>query len=72
MPPFTCIIKHTDKCCQGKPQVDLREAVVLRFYQNLSFEEIAAIMDASLRAVKMRVSHGVEKLKGLMDEERAV
>ena len=51
-----------------KLPVDLREAVVLRFYQGLSFEEIAAIMDASLSAVKMRVYRGVEKLKGLMDE----
>jgi RNA polymerase sigma-70 factor (ECF subfamily) len=47
---------------------DLREAVVLRFYQDLSFEEIATISDASLSAVKMRVYRGLEQLKRLMEQ----
>ncbi|MBU1398047.1 MAG: RNA polymerase sigma factor [Proteobacteria bacterium] len=54
--------------CLRKLPGDLREAVVLRFYQGLSFEEIAAISDASLSAVKMRVYRGLEQLKQLMNK----
>lgn len=46
--------------------IELREAIVLRFYQDLSFEEIATISDTSLSAVKMRVYRGLERLKSLM------
>ena len=48
---------------------DLREAIVLRFYQDLSFEEIAAISDASVSAVKMRVYRAQERLRALMEKE---
>ena len=48
---------------------DLREAIVLRFYQDLSFEEIAAISDASISAVKMRVYRAQERLRALMEKE---
>jgi len=51
-----------------KLPADLREAVVLRFYQDLSFEEIAAISEASLSAIKMRVYRGLEQLKQLMNK----
>lgn len=49
--------------------IDIREAVVLRFYQDLSFEEIATISDTSLSAVKMRVYRGLERLKLLMEKD---
>jgi RNA polymerase sigma-70 factor (ECF subfamily) len=52
-----------------KLPVDLREAVVLRFYQDLSFEEIAAITNASLSAAKMRVYRGVERVKESMKKD---
>jgi RNA polymerase sigma-70 factor (ECF subfamily) len=58
-------IRRMETCLQKLP-VDLREAVVLRFYQDISFEEIATISDASLSAVKMRVYRGLEQLKRLM------
>ncbi|MBN1663707.1 MAG: sigma-70 family RNA polymerase sigma factor [Deltaproteobacteria bacterium] len=54
--------------CLRKLPVDLREAVVLRFYQDLSFEDVAAISGASVSAVKMRVYRGLERLKQLMEE----
>ncbi len=54
--------------CLRKLPPDLREAVVLKFYQGLSFEEIAAISDASPSAVKMRVYRGLEQLKQLMNK----
>jgi len=48
----------------------LREAVVLRFYQGLSFEEIAEVSGGSLSSAKMNVYRGLEKLRLLMREER--
>jgi len=60
-------IRRLEICLQKLP-ADLREAVVLRFYQDLSFEEIATISDASLSAVKMRVYRGLDQLKQLMNK----
>ena len=54
-----------ESCLQKLP-VDLRKAVILRFYQDLSFEDISIILDASISAVKMRVYRGLEQLKHLM------
>jgi RNA polymerase sigma-70 factor (ECF subfamily) len=48
--------------CLLKLPVDLREAIVLRFYQDLSFEEIAPILGASLSAIKMRMYRGLDQL----------
>ncbi|HOO91159.1 MAG TPA: RNA polymerase sigma factor [Syntrophales bacterium] len=50
----------------------LKEAVVLRFYQDLSFEEIAEISGLSLSAAKMRAYRGLEKLRRLMEEDPVV
>jgi RNA polymerase sigma-70 factor (ECF subfamily) len=50
--------------------VDLRETILLRFQQELTFEEIAAITGGSLSAVKMRIYRGLEKLKSMMDPSR--
>jgi RNA polymerase sigma-70 factor (ECF subfamily) len=51
-----------------KLPVDLREAVILRFYQDIAFEEIATITGTSVSAVKMRVYRGLAKLKQLMGD----
>jgi len=48
----------------------LREAVVLRFYQGFSFEDIAEVSGGSLSSAKMNVYRGLEKLRLLMREER--
>lgn len=45
----------------------LREAVVLRFYDDRSFEEIAIILGVSTSAAKMRVYRGLEKLRKVME-----
>ncbi len=50
-----------------KLPVDMRESIILKFYQDLTFEEIAAITGDSLSAVKRRVYRGLEKLKQLME-----
>ncbi len=54
--------------CLRKLPAELKEAVVLRYYQDLSFEEIAAVTDASVSAVKMRTYRGLERLRALMLE----
>ena len=46
--------------------VDLREAVVLRYMQELSFEEVSQVLGVSLSATKMRVYRGLEKLRDAM------
>jgi RNA polymerase sigma-70 factor (ECF subfamily) len=51
-----------------KLPVDLQEAVILRFYQDIAFEEIATITGASVSAVKMRVYRGLAKLKQRMGD----
>jgi RNA polymerase sigma-70 factor (ECF subfamily) len=46
-----------------------REAVVLRYYQDLAFKDIANILDISLSTAKMRVYRGLEKLADLLKLE---
>jgi len=47
---------------------ELRELLVLRFYQRLSFEAISEITGLSLSAIKMRVYRGLEKLRKYIEE----
>jgi RNA polymerase sigma-70 factor, ECF subfamily len=47
---------------------DLREAVVLRFFQELPFETLADILDISPGAAKMRVYRGLERLTEIVDK----
>jgi RNA polymerase sigma-70 factor (ECF subfamily) len=61
-------IRRLELCLQKLPS-DLREAIVLRFYQDLSFEDISIISGASMSAVKMRVYRGLEQLKQLMNRK---
>lgn len=50
---------------QLKP--DYREVIVLREYQNLSYEEIAAVTKSTLSAVKSRLFKARRKLAGFME-----
>jgi RNA polymerase sigma-70 factor, ECF subfamily len=45
-----------------------RAMLLMKFYQGLTFEEIAQITGKSLSAVKMSVYRGLEKLKDLMSK----
>ena len=45
-----------------------RALLIMKFYQGLTFEEIAQITGKSLSAVKMRIYRGLEKLKELLKE----
>lgn len=49
-----------------KLPVDLREAIILKYVQDLTFEEVAAITGCSASAAKMRVYRALEKLKEWM------
>ncbi len=48
--------------------VDVREAIILKYHQDLTFDEVAAITGDTPGAVKMRIYRGLKELKQLMDE----
>ena len=45
---------------------DQREAVILKVFQSLKFEEIAAIQDAPISTVKSRLYMGFEQLRAIL------
>jgi RNA polymerase sigma-70 factor (ECF subfamily) len=47
---------------------DYREAVVLRFHEELSMEDVATALNLSLSAAKMRVHRGLKKLRDLIED----
>lgn len=47
--------------------VDYREAIVLRYHEEFSMEEIAAALRISLSGAKMRVHRGLRKLRELLE-----
>ena len=57
--------KKLARCILKLPTIQ-KEAVVLRYYQGLTFEEIAEVRSCSLSAAKMRVYRGLEQLNRLM------
>ena len=54
-----------EKALQELPE-DQREVVVLKIFQDLKFEEIAAIQDAPVSTVKSRLYMGFEKLRSIL------
>jgi RNA polymerase sigma-70 factor (ECF subfamily) len=54
--------------CLRELSPELRELLVLRFYQGLSFETIAEIKGLSQSAVKMRVYRGLKNLRDTVME----
>jgi len=58
-----------DAAMQKLP-VDIREVLILKFHQEMTFEEVAAITGNSLSAVKMRVYRGLEKIKAILDKQK--
>lgn len=59
-------LKELDKNLR-KLSVEIRESIILKFHQNLTFEEVAAITGNSTGAVKMRVYRGLKQLKKMME-----
>ncbi|HEV8408979.1 MAG TPA: sigma-70 family RNA polymerase sigma factor [Gemmatimonadaceae bacterium] len=50
---------------------DQREAVVLRYADELDYQEISSITGANISALKMRVKRGCERLRALLEASRA-
>lgn len=46
-----------------------RQALVLRFSENLRYEEIAEVLECPLGTVKSRIFHGLNSLRRLLDQE---
>lgn len=51
-----------------KLPVDMREAIILKYQQDLTFEEIADITGDSVSAVKMRVYRGLRKIRAMLEK----
>ena len=51
-----------------KLPVDMREAIILKYQQDLTFEEISAITGDSVSTIKMRVYRGLEKIKVMLEK----
>jgi RNA polymerase sigma-70 factor (ECF subfamily) len=47
-----------------------REVVILRYYQDLKYEEIARVLDISVDTVKVRLFRAKEKLRKMLGENR--
>lgn len=52
-----------------KLPVDVREAIILKYYQNMTFEEVADITGDSISTVKMRVYRGLDTVKKIMKKK---
>jgi RNA polymerase sigma-70 factor (ECF subfamily) len=52
----------------GRLTPEQREAFVLKHVEGRSYEEIAAVMDLSVAALKMRVHRARDTLRGLLEE----
>jgi RNA polymerase sigma-70 factor (ECF subfamily) len=48
-----------------------REALVLRYTEDRTFDEMAALTGAGVSALKMRVKRACERLRALLEESRA-
>jgi RNA polymerase sigma-70 factor (ECF subfamily) len=55
--------------CLLRLPVPVREALVLRFYEGLSFEDIASVTGDKLSSAKMKVYRGLEKIRAMMEED---
>lgn len=55
-----------EKALQDLPE-DQREVVILKVFQSLKFEEIAAIQGAPVSTVKSRLYMGFEKLRSILE-----
>lgn len=51
--------------------VEQREAVVLRYADELGYEEMCSITGAGMSALKMRVKRGCQRLRAILEASRA-
>ncbi len=57
---------HLRRALEELP-LDYREAVILRYHEDLSMEEVATSLEISLSGAKMRVHRGLKKLREIME-----
>ena len=50
---------------------DQREAVVLRYADELAYDEMSSVTGAKISALKMRVKRGCERLRAILEASRA-
>jgi RNA polymerase sigma-70 factor (ECF subfamily) len=55
----------------GRLPVEYREAIILRYKEELPMKDIAKALDVSVSGAKMRVSRGLGKLRDLVAEAEA-
>ena len=69
-PPFDGGLAARDHAAWlvGRLPADQREIVLLRYMEDLSYEEIAAITGLGVSALKMRVQRGLARLRDLLGE----
>jgi RNA polymerase sigma-70 factor, ECF subfamily len=49
--------------------VPVREAMVLRFYEGMSFEDVASVTGDTISSAKMKVYRGLEKIRAMMEAD---
>ncbi len=49
--------------------VPVREALVLRFYEGMGFEDIASVTGDTISSAKMKVYRGLEKIRVMMEAD---
>lgn len=59
--------KRVEKALEGLP-LDYREAVILRFHEDLSMKEIAVSLGISVSGAKMRIHRGLLRLRHILTE----
>ena len=52
-----------------RPPPNLKTVIMLRFYEDLTLEEIAKVTEISLSTVKYRLYAGLKKLRVFLKEE---
>ena len=50
--------------------LDYREAIMLRYHEGLSMDEVAEAMTLKLSAAKMRVHRGLAKLRSILEKNQ--
>jgi RNA polymerase sigma-70 factor (ECF subfamily) len=70
--PVTGLIEHQDQqfleAALTRLPPDQREAIIMRYYLDMTFEELAEALGVTVGAAKMRVKRGLENLRRLVDE----
>ena len=59
---------HDVRAALAQIPADYREAIVLHWYEGLSFEEASVVVGASVTALKLRAHRGYKMLRALLED----